>query len=183
MSGNVTKKAYLQTCASSEDSDQSAYLCSLIIIFTGQIWNSQGCKVSSCWQRTLVRLRRLAGWFEPSWAHMSDGTFLHVAAHSFCYVGPTWHPVSILHKCTAGRYRPVRVADGPIIACCRFIKNASWALLCLIYLCKQCKSRWDGSSGATLFAILFLIFDWNPCLYRWTSQNSRKDESTSETKW
>ena len=35
-------------------------------------------------------------------------------------------PVSILHKSTAGRYRPVRVADGPIMARCRFIKNASW---------------------------------------------------------
>ena len=34
-------------------------------------------------------------------------------------------PVSILHKCIAGRYRPVRVADGPITARCRFIKNAS----------------------------------------------------------
>ena len=34
--------------------------------------------------------------------------------------------VSILHKSTAGRYRPVRIADGPITACCRFMKNASW---------------------------------------------------------
>ena len=35
-------------------------------------------------------------------------------------------PVSILHKSIAGRYRPVRAADGPITARCRFIKNASW---------------------------------------------------------
>ena len=35
-------------------------------------------------------------------------------------------PVSILHKSTAGRYRPVRVADGPITARCRFMKKASW---------------------------------------------------------
>ena len=35
-------------------------------------------------------------------------------------------PVSILHKSIAGRYRPVSVADGPITARCRFIKNASW---------------------------------------------------------
>ena len=35
-------------------------------------------------------------------------------------------PVSILHKSIVGRYRPVRVADGPITARCRFIKNASW---------------------------------------------------------
>ena len=35
------------------------------------------------------------------------------------------YPVSILHKSIAGRYRPVRVAGGPITARCRFIKNAS----------------------------------------------------------
>ena len=35
-------------------------------------------------------------------------------------------PVSILHKFIAGRYRPVRVADGPITARCRFIKYAGW---------------------------------------------------------
>ena len=38
------------------------------------------------------------------------------------YVGP----VSSLYKSTAGRFRPVWVADGPITARCRFIKNASW---------------------------------------------------------
>ena len=38
-------------------------------------------------------------------------------------------PVSILYKSTAGRYRPVRVADGPITACCRVMKNASWAAI------------------------------------------------------
>ena len=34
--------------------------------------------------------------------------------------------VSSLHKSIAGRYRPVRVADGPITARYTFIKNASW---------------------------------------------------------
>ena len=38
------------------------------------------------------------------------------------------HPASILYKSSAGRYRPVRVADGPITARCRFIKNAYWAV-------------------------------------------------------
>ena len=33
---------------------------------------------------------------------------------------------SILYKSTAGRNRPVRVADGPITARCRFMKNAYW---------------------------------------------------------
>ena len=35
-------------------------------------------------------------------------------------------PVSILYKSIAGHYRPVRVADGPITARYRFIKNANW---------------------------------------------------------
>ena len=38
-------------------------------------------------------------------------------------------PVSILYKYIAGRYRPVRVVDGPITARYRFIKNASWVLV------------------------------------------------------
>ena len=38
-------------------------------------------------------------------------------------------PVSILYKSIAGRYRPVRVADGPITARYRFIKNASWDMI------------------------------------------------------
>ena len=38
-------------------------------------------------------------------------------------------PVSILYKSIAGRYRPVRVADGPITARYRFIKNASWDMV------------------------------------------------------
>ena len=40
----------------------------------------------------------------------------------------SFYPVSILYKSIEGRYRPVRVADGPITARYRFIKNASWVL-------------------------------------------------------
>ena len=43
-----------------------------------------------------------------------------------CKLWIKYNPVSILHKFIAGCYRPVRVADGPITARCRFIKNASW---------------------------------------------------------
>ena len=47
------------------------------------------------------------------------------------------------------------------------------------YLCKQCRSRWDGSwraisSGSTLFAIQFLyiyILDRTPYLHQWTCPN------------
>ena len=45
----------------------------------------------------------------------------------FCSVLLSNNPVSILRKSTAGRYRPVRIADGPITARCRFIKDASRA--------------------------------------------------------
>ena len=41
------------------------------------------------------------------------------------------YPASILYKSIAGRCRPVRVADGPITARCRFIKNASWVYTCI----------------------------------------------------
>ena len=39
-------------------------------------------------------------------------------------------PASILYKSIAGRYRPIRVADGPITARYRFIKNAYWVINC-----------------------------------------------------
>ena len=39
------------------------------------------------------------------------------------------NPVSILNKSIAGSYRLVRVADGPITARCRFIKNVSWVMM------------------------------------------------------
>ena len=44
------------------------------------------------------------------------------------------YPVSILYKCIAGRYRTVRVADGPITARYRFIKNASWVFFVKVCL-------------------------------------------------
>ena len=39
-------------------------------------------------------------------------------------------PASILYKSIAGRYRPVRVADGPITAHYRFMYNAYWCFSC-----------------------------------------------------
>ena len=39
-------------------------------------------------------------------------------------------PASILNKSIAGRYRPVRVTDGPITAHYRFIKNAYCDMAC-----------------------------------------------------
>ena len=42
------------------------------------------------------------------------------------------YPGSILYKSIAGRYRPVRIADGPITVCFRFIKNATWVGSCFV---------------------------------------------------
>ena len=74
------QKAYLRTCALSEDSDQPAHSRSLIRIVTGRNLDSKGCKVSSCEQRKRrsdcadalddLSFRR---------AHMSEGTFSDVA--------------------------------------------------------------------------------------------------------
>ena len=42
-----------------------------------------------------------------------------------CIICNSCSPVSILYNSIAGRYRPARVADGPITARYRVIKNAS----------------------------------------------------------
>ena len=47
-------------------------------------------------------------------------------AQMYRLIGNVPSPVSILHKSTAGRYRPARYPDGPITARCRFLKNANW---------------------------------------------------------
>ena len=61
-----------------------------------------------------------------------DDSFLSAYFIDFCYFinyEITYKfPASILCKSIAGRYRPVRVADGPITARCRFIKDAYWEL-------------------------------------------------------
>ena len=50
----------------------------------------------------------------------------HIVATLRDHQAKNAYPVSILYKSIAGRYRPVRVADGPITVRYRFIKNASW---------------------------------------------------------
>ena len=46
-------------------------------------------------------------------------------------------PVSILRKSISGRHRPVRVADGPMTARCRFTLNASWVHHSLDFIFKS----------------------------------------------
>ena len=47
-------------------------------------------------------------------------------------------PITIHYKYIAGRYRPVRLADGPITARYRFIKNASWDVHCFGFVHINC---------------------------------------------
>ena len=60
----------------------------------------------------------------------------------------TYFPVSILYKSIAGCYRSVRVADGPITARCRFIKNAilTWQRLHGLVLAPTLKDKHLGKS-------------------------------------
>ena len=57
---------------------------------------------------------------------MKEVMFRDTNYRSFGPLREKTYPVSILHKSIAGRYQPVRVADGLITDRCRFIKNASW---------------------------------------------------------
>ena len=63
------------------------------------------------------------------------------------------NPVSIINKYIAGRRRPVGVADGPIKARCRFIKNAaSWEQI--IWVASSQKSAFERAQNAQLQFIL-----------------------------
>ena len=72
----------IRTCALSEDSDQPARMRRLIWIFTGRIFDSHGCNLSSCGQqwRWSDCADAQAG-LSLRWVHMSEGTFSHVAAY------------------------------------------------------------------------------------------------------
>ena len=67
-------KTSLWTCAPIEDSDQYAH--NLIRIFTGHIADNQGCNVSSCGQR---RLMKLTAELNRHWTNMFDDTLSNVA--------------------------------------------------------------------------------------------------------
>ena len=74
MSRNVRKRTF------GHDSDQPSHSRSLIRIFTGRILYSQGCKVSSRRQRSIWADCTDAHADSSLWTHMSEDTFLHVAA-------------------------------------------------------------------------------------------------------
>ena len=70
-----------------------------------------------------------------------------------------YFPSKHSYKSIAGRYRPVRVADGPITARYRFIKNASWdMLLSLIARRWVCLWHCGQCTAAAHFAFFFFFF-------------------------
>ena len=56
---------------------------SLVRIFTERILDSQGCKVSSCGQRRLLSDCADGSDLSLRWAHMSEGTFSHIATQIY----------------------------------------------------------------------------------------------------
>ena len=73
----ATSRNVLPDMCPSEDSDQPAHSHSLTRILSGRIWDSKGCKLFSCGQRRLIRMRSLIC---LHLAYMSEGTFSLVAA-------------------------------------------------------------------------------------------------------
>ena len=76
-------------------------------------------------ERDFIATRKL---IPRVWWRYIDDIFI-IWQHNVKYSFLDTFPVSILYKSIAVRYRPVRVADGPITARYRFIKNASWVKL------------------------------------------------------
>ena len=102
------QKTYLRTCALSEDSDQPAHLRSLIRIFTGRNWDTQGCKVYSYGQGTLWSdCANAQADSSLRWEHMSEVTFSHVAAQIFRTI------TRIIIRISSSRYKlPGWIAVG-----------------------------------------------------------------------
>ena len=87
--------------------------------------------------------------------------FLEAFLEAVLYV-PQIFPASILYKSIAGCYWPVRVADGPITARYRFIKNAYWvqSFTCSYKpRCNLCfKVSYRNKTTNTLFSLNIQIF-------------------------
>ena len=74
-----------------------------------------GFKGSELYRHVFLMSRRIQDFLTVNVKVKATGQFVR----SIC-------PASILYKSIAGRYRPVRIADGPITARYRFIKNPYW---------------------------------------------------------
>ena len=105
-----------------------------VFSFTSLVWSCYLKKDRRCQFPTahyLPHIFRCHPLFSHSYDPSRFGILLvinHIQKSSLYCTLLLWsngNPVSVLHKSIAGRYRPVRVADGPITARCRFINNTS----------------------------------------------------------
>ena len=111
---------------------------------------------------------RLKTWLYAKSVYQFSGPSIEIL---FSWSNLAWYPIywqypaSILYKSIAGRDRPDSVADGPIMARYRFIKNASWVCtLCPIVL-KLCRCfshglkmcMWFGYNHKISFNRFFLV--------------------------
>ena len=83
----------------------------------------------------------------------------------------SFNPVSILYKSIAGRYRPVRVADGPITARYRF--NASWEVTNSTYRLIL-KALIKIAADDTDFVLYSFLRENEAWYFMWISKPSRR---------
>ena len=122
-SQRTTKPTIRSMCPA--DSDQPVNPSSMARFLVHSSLDSPEAVESTCGQRRL-------------WSDWADGsckeqqkprsmrTRKYWSGHIWCAYLIRTIPASILYTSIASLYRPVRVADGPITARYRFIKNAYW---------------------------------------------------------
>ena len=89
--------------------------------------------------------------------------FVTVGLVDYFHGKSTRNPVSILHKSIAGRYRPVRVADGSITSRCRFMQSASWedySLRSFILNIRKKKNKKKNINSSVYLLFLLFLFHY-----------------------
>ena len=134
-------------------------------IFTGRIWDNQGCKVSSFGQLRLIRLCGCAGWSESSLG-------AHIRRYVFLRFG--------LYDCSRfplpGGMGGVGILFSVRIPLTRVLLNPD-----IPFLGKQCRSK--SGSGSAPFVIQYVnlcqvrrleCVDWNAYPHSQMLRNARK---------
>ena len=117
------------------------HICSMLVL---TFYVYRFCKISCALLSIFVQPARVLNkWCNSFYGIFSMPQHLYLCPRRgnivFRFSVRAYVPGSILYKSTSGRYRPVRVADGPITARYRLIKNASWGgyvrMYVLLYEC------------------------------------------------
>ena len=111
----------------SNPSHGMVFLCTIAVLRYPGLWITEvllmrRCQYNACQSTRKKKKKKKKKW--KKWRLYTKRNIAYLRKLIFgAFIG---NPVNILYKSKAGCYRPVRVADGPITACYRFIKNASW---------------------------------------------------------